>query len=1015
MFNFERHIISHLRLPLIIALSAILFINFVSATSVSGSNYPKFELTATEQAWLDAHPIIRMGIDKHFAPYEWLDEDGQHQGIVADYMKLLERRLNVRFEVVSSNNTWADVLDSARKGEVDMLSCLVKTQERETYLLFSKPYLSSVAVIISEQSRGYIGSLDRLSGKSVAIHKGHYTDELLQANYPDIRVIHTATIKQALQMVANGRAEAFVGDATAAGYVMKQEGILNLSFAGQTDYDSEFSVGVLHHNTVLSGIIDKALNSITKTEYDAIYDYWHGLMIAPSIQPTKLVFYGASGLSLILIFAYWNHLLRISEKAHRESKMAYRHSEKRFRNLVETTNGIVWEADAATFVADAGNLKFTYMSDNAERILGYSAAECMQHGFWQQHIYYEDRKWAIEYCTEQTRLKKNHDLEYRFVTKSGDIIWLRDLISVIIEHDKPRWLRGIVLDVTEIKKADLLIKQSETRFRELIDSLPAIAVQGYDKERNVVYWNDASTALYGYTREEVLGRKLEDLTIPDNMREKMIQDHQNWLTSGIAIPAGEQELKHKYGQLIPVFSSHVMLNKGLEEGEMFCIDISLAEQKRVTNELTYMANYDSLTQLPNRRTFLDRLRQQVKKSKRSGTKVALMLLDLDHFKEVNDTLGHDIGDLLLKEVAYRLKECIRDTDTVARLGGDEFTIILGDLEDNRIIDRIAQAILKKLATPFRLKQETLYISCSIGITLYPHDATDIDVLLKNADQAMYTAKKAGRNCFSYFTASMETAAQERRRLSNHLRVALEFNQFQIHYQPIVEMANKKIVKAEALLRWYHPERGLVAPDDFIPVAEESGIIVELGNWVFNQVLVQAVKWRNTYYDDFQVSVNTSPVQLRSVESFQNAWFARLNETGLTGAGIIVEITEGMLIETNPVVSKKLLRFRDAMIEVALDDFGTGYSSMSYLKRFDIDYLKIDRSFVSNLSAESATMVLCEAIVVMAHKLGIKVIAEGVETQEQYDLLTAAGCDYGQGYLFSQALPPDEFEQLFTNL
>jgi EAL domain-containing protein (putative c-di-GMP-specific phosphodiesterase class I) len=229
------------------------------------------------------------------------------------------------------------------------------------------------------------------------------------------------------------------------------------------------------------------------------------------------------------------------------------------------------------------------------------------------------------------------------------------------------------------------------------------------------------------------------------------------------------------------------------------------------------------------------------------------------------------------------------------------------------------------------------------------------------------------------------------------------------------MANKRIVKAEALLRWFHPERGLVPPDNFIPVAEESGIIIELGNWVLSQVLVQAVKWRNTYCDDFQISVNTSPVQFRSAECFQDAWFARLNETGLTGDGIIVEITEGMLIETSPVVSKKLLHFRDTMIEVALDDFGTGYSSLSYLKRFDIDYLKIDRSFVSNLTAESATRVLCEAIVVMAHKLGIKVIAEGVETQEQYELLTAAGCDYGQGYLFSQALPPDEFEQLFDNV
>ena len=261
---------------------------------------------------------------------------------------------------------------------------------------------------------------------------------------------------------------------------------------------------------------------------------------------------------------------------------------------------------------------------------------------------------------------------------------------------------------------------------------------------------------------------------------------------------------------------------------------------------------------------------------------------------------------------------------------------------------------------------------------------------------------------------METAAQERRRLSNDLRVAMELEQFQIHYQPIVEIASGKIIKAEALLRWRHPTQGLVPPDDFIPVAEESGIIIEMGNWVFDQVLRQALKWRNSYCADFQVSVNTSPVQLRSVECFQEEWFARLNETGLTGCGVVVEITEGMLIETGPVVSNKLLGFRDACIEVALDDFGTGYSSLSYLKRFDIDYLKIDRSFVNNLTVKSPDMALCEAIIVMAHKLGIKVIAEGVETREQYDLLTVAGCDYGQGYLFSRPVPAKEFERLFEN-
>lgn len=975
-----------------------------NAEAFIDNSIPELTLTTAERAWLDAHPVIRMGIDKQFAPYEWLDENERYLGIAADYIKLLEHRLNVRFKPVKDKDTWMDVLEAARKGEIDMVSCLVKTPERSTYLQFSKPYLSSVAVIIGEQSRGYIDSLDRLAGKTVAIHKGHFTDELLRADHPDIRIVNTGSLQQALQWVANGRADAFVGDATAAGYAMKREGLLNLSFVGQTEYQSEFRIGVLHHHAELNSIINKALDSITQAEYNAIYDRWHGLQTPIGIPREKLFIYGSAGLFLILSFAYWNYRLRVSEKAHRASEDAYRRSEKRFKNLVDTTNGIVWEADAQSF-------ELTFISDNVERILGYSSTEFKQPGFWQEHIFEADREKAVQFCLEQTALKRNHNFEYRFITKSGDIVWLKDLVSVVTEQTEPRWLRGIMLDITEIKKADLLIQQSEQRFRELIESLPTIAVWGYDENRNIIYWNDASTALYGYTRKEVLGHKLEDLIIPNDLRHKAIQHHKNWLRNGVAIPAEEQKLRHKNGQLIPVFSCHIMLDNYTSGKELFSIDISLVEQKRITKELTYLANYDSLTQLPNRRTFLDRLRQHVKKAKRNGTQVALILLDLDHFKEVNDTLGHDIGDLLLQEAAHRLKKCIRNTDTVARLGGDEFTIILSDLKENGAIERISEDVLQKMVAPFFLNKETIYISCSIGITIYPLDSSDIDMLLKNADQAMYAAKATGRNRFCYFTASMEAAAQERRRLNNDLRIALKLKQFQILYQPIIEMKNGKVFKAEALIRWRHPERGLVSPDKFIPIAEDSGVIIELGNWIFDQAILQTLKWRKFYHTDFQVSVNISPVQLRSIECFQEEWFAKLNKTGLTGHGITVEITEGILMESSPAVHGKLLSFRDAFVEVALDDFGTGYSSLSYLKRFDIDYLKIDRSFVSNLTEASHDMVLCEAIIVMAHKLGIKVIAEGVETKEQYELLAAAGCDFGQGYLFSPPVTAEEFDRL----
>ncbi|TXT40725.1 MAG: diguanylate cyclase/phosphodiesterase with PAS/PAC sensor(s) [Comamonadaceae bacterium] len=409
---------------------------------------------------------------------------------------------------------------------------------------------------------------------------------------------------------------------------------------------------------------------------------------------------------------------------------------------------------------------------------------------------------------------------------------------------------------------------------------------------------------------------------------------------------------------------------------------------------------------------LDRLSHDLKKAHRGGFKLALMFIDLDRFKEVNDTLGHHMGDMLLVEASQRIVGCIRESDTVARLGGDEFTVILADLTDTCGIERIASDILAALTAPFTLLTERAFVSASIGITLYPDDAVHLEDLLKNADQAMYVSKANGRNCLSYFTRAMQDAALHRMHLLADLRLAMEQHQFELHYQPILDLSTLQIHKAEALLRWTHPVRGAVGPAEFIPLAEESGLIHALGNWVFAQAMAQAKTWREQIDPDFQISVNLSPVQLQSgAERLQ--WQHHLQSAQLGGAAVVLEITEGLLLEKSAHISAELLAYRDAGIQVAIDDFGTGYSALSYLKQMDIDFLKIDQSFVRNLDTDASNHALCEAIVVMAHKLGLKVIAEGVETIAQRDLLQAMGCDCAQGYLFSKALSAKEFETLLA--
>lgn len=425
-------------------------------------------------------------------------------------------------------------------------------------------------------------------------------------------------------------------------------------------------------------------------------------------------------------------------------------------------------------------------------------------------------------------------------------------------------------------------------------------------------------------------------------------------------------------------------------------------------------NIDRLTDLPNRNVFQDRLELDIKKAQRSGHSLALLFIDLDHFKEINDTRGHEVGDLLLKAVGQRLRVHVRQSDTVARLGGDEFTITLAELHDIAMVTDIAQKLCSDLARPFLVAEAVVYISASIGITLYPRDASNAVELLRNADQAMYRSKERGRNCFTYFKSSMQDAAQKRMAISNELRRAVEDNKLEVYYQPIVDLSNGKIHKAEALLRWRHPVRGYISPDEFIPIAEHTGLISKIGNWVFQQALAKAREWR-VHDPNFTININVSPLQFHESDSEHcRHWLDLINSDDVPKAPEIgIEITEGLLLLSDIEVLKQLEAFQKAGIKITLDDFGTGYSSLSYLRSFSLDFLKIDKSFVYNLEDDADNVALCEAIIVMAHKLSLRVIAEGVETSQQAEILKRAGCDFGQGFLYGPAMPALEFESFLT--
>ncbi|NHZ96969.1 EAL domain-containing protein [Massilia sp. CCM 8734] len=552
------------------------------------------------------------------------------------------------------------------------------------------------------------------------------------------------------------------------------------------------------------------------------------------------------------------------------------------------------------------------------------------------------------------------------------------------------------------------LERSEERFRRIVHSAGE-GIWEIDATASTTFVNPRMAQILGYSIEEMLARPL--LSFMDDEGMAMLEQCIGERAQGVPAPY-EYRFIGKDGRVVwtTMSTSPILDADGACLGVLALVT-DITERKQSTELIWHQANYDTLTGLPNRHMFMDRLGHETRKADRGAAFLALLFIDLDHFKQVDERLGHALGDLVLIEASRRIANCVRSSDTLARMQGDQFTVVLSGLDHVGSVERIAHAVVAALAMPFELGGEKAFLSASIGIALYPPDGRDVGHLLERAERAMVVAKHAGGHQFSYVTPDLQQAAQARQSIADDLRAAIALRQFEIVYQPIVSLQTGTVHKAEALLRWRHPTRGLLGPAEFIPFAESNGLIVEIGDWVFREVAQQVQRWQRSIDPSFQISVNKSPVQFRRDADLYLSWLDYLNELGLPANSIVIEITEGVLFEGATEVIERLRQFRAMGLQVALDDFGTGYSSLSHLKRFDIDYVKIDQSFVATLENDVGDLALCEAIIVMAHKLGLKVVAEGVETKVQRALLVDAGCDYAQGYVFARPMPAPEFEAM----
>lgn len=579
---------------------------------------------------------------------------------------------------------------------------------------------------------------------------------------------------------------------------------------------------------------------------------------------------------------------------------------------------------------------------------------------------------------------------------------VRDEFSVLTEdfNQFAEKNQALFEEVIDAKNA---LEESEKRVRAILEN--ALVGIAHVKDGRILAVNHKFEEIFGYDRKEIEGKKKEVLYPSPHIHEA-INDAASKLLANDETYQGEWKMRHKNGMIFwcAVSAKSISAKTG-EEGIIWLFE-DIAQRKKSEEELLHLANFDSLTELPNRSLFLDRLEQGFGRTKRQKSQLGLLYIDLDRFKKINDSFGHTTGDTLLISVAERLCQCIRVSDTACRLGGDEFTIILPEIQDISDAGKVAEKIITIMDEPFNIDGHEINISPSIGVSIYPDDAEDIESLLKNADSAMYHAKSRGRNNYQYYTQAMNAEARQRLDKENRLRHAVEYDQFRLYYQPQVDTGTLAVTGYEALIRWYDSETGLVSPDQFVPLLEDTGLIVPVGEWIIRRACKDIPKLQALNKDFKSVSINLSARQF-----VDNTIVDRIRliveESGISPEHIVIEITETIMMEETERSMEILSDLSNFGFQLSLDDFGTGYSSLAYLKQFPINAIKIDRSFVREVKNNSSDAAICEAIITIARQLGLKVVAEGVETRDQFIYMRDKGCHLIQGYYFGKASPIDE--------
>ena len=1103
---------------------AVLFLSLIAWTT----EVCALTLTDEEQQWLEDHPQLRLGIDATWPPFEFRNQEGLYTGLAADYAELIEERLGVTIKPVEPYS-WSNVLEMAKNDKVDWLPGIMSTPERQKSLAFTRPYLDFPIVILAHKGGAAPQNIKDLYGLKVAVVENYAPHELLQTQHPDLNIVALPNVSSALQALATDQVDAMVGDLASSVWSLRQLKLDGLYVSGETPYRYQLAMAVPKDQTVWLGILDKVLTDISPSQTEAIQERWIGSTTNDRALWHTLMLYVLPG--ILLLVTVLVIVIRINRRLSSEIsrrialEQELRSSEYHYRGLVESLSAIAWEARLDDYT-------YTYVSPQAEALLGYPLTDWLTDGFWNRLLHPDDLPKTQAYCDKEISAGRDHSVDYRVITAQGETLWLRDIISITTHNQQPV-LRGLMINISQAKQTEEALRLSEEKFAKAFHASPDGLLLTRQRDGLLIEVNEGFSHLSGYSSPDVLYRSTldlklwvdlqqriellallkqqgyvrdfrcsirhkdgrirlcevssrplmigaetcmltiaRDITERHQMQEKLLQtatvfqstaegivftDLQQTITavnrafteitgysesealgqtprilaSGLHDSAfyiamwhqlsseghwqGEICNKRKNGETYPCWMTISAVRDSEHQITHFvAVFADISSLKHAQDRLDHQAHHDPLTNLPNRLLFENRLQQALSDPDRYGQQGAVLFLDLDRFKNINDSLGHPIGDLLLKAIALRLKEQLRDIDTVARQGGDEFIILLPALKNPSDAELIANKLLACFNAPFVAGEHELFISASIGASIYPDDGTDVATLVKNADAAMYRSKLKGRNRIERYTHDLTAQASARVLLEQELRRALERGQLSLSYQPKISLKDHSLVGAEALIRWNHPELGNIPPDRFIVLAEENGMIIPIGDWVLEHACHQLNAWKQMYEPFGPVSVNLSGTQLR-----QPALLARIQELltsySLEPGGLQLEITENFIMSQTEEALDVLHKLKQMGVQLAIDDFGTGYSSLSYLKRLPLNTLKIDQSFIRGLPDDVDDVAIVRAIIALGRSMQLTIIAEGVETQAQQDFLAKEGCEQIQGYIVSVPLSADEFAASFLRM